>query len=79
MPLKLGHLQDLPHLFPSFRDYSLEKLVVQYLKIDVLNIYLYLSVFYLCRGQYQLKHITGLKAEVLILRVSELINGGPLV
>ena len=45
MPLKLGRLQDLPHLFPPFRDYSLEELVVLYLKVDVLNISLYLSIF----------------------------------
>lgn len=64
MPLKLGHLQDLPHLFPSFRDYSLEKLVVQYLKIDVLNICLYLSVFYLWQG---LVSVSTLQAEVEVL------------
>lgn len=63
MPLKLGHLQDLPHLFPSFRDYSLEKLV-QYLKIDVLNICLYLSVFYLWQG---LVSVSTLQAEVEVL------------
>ena len=64
MPLKLGHLQDLPHLFPSFRDYSLEKLVVQYLKIDVLNICLYLSVFYLWQGVVS---VSTLQAEVEVL------------
>ena len=64
MPLKLGHLQDLPHLFPSFRDYSLEKFVVQYLKIDVLNICLYLSVFYLWQGVVS---VSTLQAEVEVL------------
>ena len=64
MPLKLGRLQDLPHVFPPFRDYSLEELVVLYLKVDVVNISLYLSIFYLWQGVVS---VSALQAEVEVL------------